>query len=197
MTFLKQFAFITTLLIGIFATYLSMATTINEDGLHVQPWFTDSFLFLKEDVADAAADGKRVAVLFEQRACPCCKEMHNVNLADPGISEFIKNNFSIIQMSLWGAREVVDLDGKTLEERALALRWRVNFTPTIVFLPTPEEVAKGEVEVARMPGYFKPFHFLSMFEFVDAGAYVDQNFQHFLQNKFKLMEEKGVKPKVW
>ena len=49
MTFLKQFAFITTLLIGIFATYLSMATTINEDGLHVQPWFTDSFLFLKED----------------------------------------------------------------------------------------------------------------------------------------------------
>jgi hypothetical protein len=47
MTFLKQFAFITTLLIGIFASYLSMATTINEDGLHVQPWFTDSFLILK------------------------------------------------------------------------------------------------------------------------------------------------------
>ena len=36
-----------------------------------------------------------------------------------------------------------------------------------------------------------------MFEFVDAGAYVDQNFQRFLQNKFKLMEEKGVKPRIW
>ena len=115
-----------------------MATTINEDGLNVQSWFTDRSLFLKEDVADAATDGKRVAVIFEQRACPYYKKMHNVNLADLGISEFIKNNFSIIQMSLWGTREVVDLDGKTLEERALARRWRANFTPTIVFLPTPE-----------------------------------------------------------
>lgn len=172
-------------MVGILASHSSMAATINEDGLHVQPWFIDSFMILKEDVADAAADGKRVAVIFEQRACPYCKEMHNVNLADPGISEFIKNNFSVIQMNLWGAREVEDLGGKIMEERTLARRWRVNFTPTIVFLPTPEEAAKGEVEVARMPGYFKPFHFLSMFEFVDAGAYVDQNFQRYLQNKFK------------
>lgn len=41
-----------------------MAATINEDGLHVQPWFIDSFMILKEDVADAAADGKRVAVIL-------------------------------------------------------------------------------------------------------------------------------------
>lgn len=183
--------------IGIFASYSSMAATINEDGLHVQPWFSESFLILKEDIADAAAEGKRVAVIFEQRGCPYCKEMHNVNLAEPEISDFIKENFTVVQMNLWGAREVEDLDGKALEERALARRWRVNFTPTIVFLPTPEEAAKGEIEVARMPGYFKPFHFLSMFEFVNDGAYTDQNFQRYLQNKFKAMEEKGEKPKVW
>jgi len=183
--------------IGIFASYSSMAATINEDGLHVQPWFSESFLILKEDIADAAAEGKRVAVIFEQRGCPYCKEMHNVNLAEPEISDFIKENFTVVQMNLWGAREVEDLDGKALEERALARRWRVNFTPTIVFLPTPEEAAKGEIEVARMPGYFKPFHFLSMFEFVNDGAYTDQNFQRYLQNKFKALEEKGEKPKVW
>lgn len=197
MPFLKRFVFISILSIGVIASQSLVAATINEDGLHVQSWFTDSFLILNEDVIDAAASGKRVAVIFEQRGCPYCKEMHNVNLAEPEISEFIKNNFSVVQMNLWGAREVEDLDGKTMEERALARRWRVNFTPTIVFLPTPGEIAKGESEVARMPGYFKPFHFLTMFEYVNAGAYTDQNFQRYLQNKFKAMEEKGLKPKVW
>ena len=68
------------------------AETLNESGLHVQPWFTDSFLILAEDVEDAAANGKRVAVIFEQRGCPYCREMHLVNLAKPEITDFIKNS---------------------------------------------------------------------------------------------------------
>lgn len=178
-------------------TPLAGATTLNENGLHVQPWFTDSFLILAEDVEDAAANGKRVAVFIEQRGCPYCKEMHEVNLAKPEISAFIKKNFSVVQLNMWGSREVTDLDGKSMEERELVRRWRVNFTPTVVFLPTPEEIAKGETEVARMPGYFKPFHFASMFEYVNQKAYTDQVFQRFLQDKFKRLEEEGKKPEVW
>ncbi len=173
------------------------AATLNEGGLHVQPWFTDSFLILKEDVEDAHADGKRVAVFIEQRGCPYCKEMHEVNLTKPEITGFIKKNFNVIQLNMWGAREVTDIDGKTMEERDLMRRWRVNFTPTIVFLPTPDEIKNGDTEVARMPGYFKPFHFLSMFEFVEQGKYKDQVFQRFLQDKFKRLEAEGKKPEVW
>ena len=66
-----------------------------------------------------------------------------------------------------------------------------------MFLPSPEEIAKGETEVARMPGYFKPFHFHSMFEFVNDGSYKDQNFQRYLQDKFKRLEAEGKKPEVW
>lgn len=173
------------------------AATLNEGGLHVQPWFTDSFLILKEDVEDAHAEGKRVAVFIEQRGCPYCKEMHEVNLTKPEITDFIKKNFNVIQLNMWGAREVTDIDGKTLQERDLMRRWRVNFTPTIVFLPTPDEIMNGDTEVARMPGYFKPFHFLSMFEFVEQGKYKDQVFQRFLQDKFKRLEAEGKKPEVW
>lgn len=190
---LRSFALLLILLVPATA----QATTVNEDGLHVQPWFSESFLILKEDVSDAHSKGKRLAVIFEQRGCPYCKEMHEVNFQAPEISDFIKKNYNVVQLNLWGSREVTDLDGKAMEERELARRWRVNFTPTVVFLPTPEEIAKGEMEVARMPGYFKPFHFLSMFEFVTDGSYKDQNFQRYLQDKFKAMEEKGVKPKVW
>lgn len=173
------------------------ATMLNEGGLHVQPWFTDSFLILKEDIEDAHAEGKRVAVFIEQRGCPYCKEMHEVNLAKPEITDFIKQNFNVIQLNMWGAREVTDIDGKAMEERDLMRRWRVNFTPTVVFLPTPNEIEKGDTEVARMPGYFKPFHFLSMFEFVQEQKYKDQVFQRFLQDKFKRLEEEGKKPEVW
>ncbi len=173
------------------------AATLNESGLHVQPWFSDSFLILAEDIEDAAQSGKRLAVFFEQRGCPYCKEMHEVNLARDEINTYIRDNFTVVQLNLWGSREVTDIDGKAMEERELARRWRVNFTPTVVFLPTPDEIAKGETEVARMPGYFKPFHFLSMFEFVQQGAYKGQNFQRYLQDKFKRLEAEGKKPEVW
>ncbi len=190
---LRSFA----LLLILLAPATVQATAVSDDGLHVQPWFSESFLILKEDVSDAHSKGKRVAVIFEQRGCPYCKEMHEVNLQVPEITAYIKKNFNVLQLNLWGSREVTDLDGKAMEERDLARRWRVNFTPTIVFLPSPEEIAKGETEVARMPGYFKPFHFHSMFEFVNDGSYKDQNFQRYLQDKFKRLEAEGKKPEVW
>lgn len=172
-----------------------------EDGLYTQPWFMQTFLDLREDLAEAAAQGKRFAVLWEQRGCPYCREMHLVNLAKPTVRDYIRDNFGMLQLNLWGSREVTDFDGKVLEERELARRWRVNFTPTIQFFPADLAAAGNrpgvDLEVARMPGYFKPFHFLSMFEFVRSGAYADGNFQRFLQDKFAELKAKGVDPAVW
>ena len=47
-----------------------------EDGLYRQGWFETPFtvltgiLYLREDLNDAKAGGKRFAVIFEQRGCP-------------------------------------------------------------------------------------------------------------------------------
>ena len=172
---------------------------VNEDGLHVQPWFMETFLELREDHQEAADGKKRFAIIWEQKGCPYCKEMHSVNLAKPKVTNFIKDNFGILQLNLWGSRKVTDFDGEEIEERDLARKWRVNFTPTIVFFDdTAEEGKNGaDLEVARMPGYFKPFHFLSMFEFVQQKAYADQNFQRFLQAKFEDLRAKGIDVDVW
>lgn len=177
----------------------AQALTPNEDGLYAQPWFVESFLDLRDDLGEAADAGKHLAVLWEQRGCPYCKEMHKVNLAQPDIENYLKEKFAIVQLNLWGSRAVTDFDGEELEERKLAAKWRVNFTPTISYFPQKAEEGKGgrELEVARMPGYFKPFHFKSMFEYVEAKAYEDQNFQRFLQDKFKRLEEEGKKVDVW
>lgn len=158
-----------------------------EDGRHTQAWFLNSFLVLKEDLADAAVQGKRLAILWDQRGCPYCLEMHRVNLADPQVNAFIRERFHIVQLDLYGAREVTDFDGQVMPERELARKYGVAFTPTIQFLPPAAAEIEGKsgkaVEVARMPGYFRPGHFEAMFAFVHERAYERQNFQTYVKER--------------
>lgn len=179
----------------------SAATEVGDNGLHIQDWFLESFLDLGEDLSTAADEGKHFAVIFEQRGCPYCREMHDVNLQDERITSYLQENFDILQIDLWGSRGVTDFDGEELAEKALARRWQVNFTPTIAFFPNdPAAVANKAgraAEVARMPGYFKPFHFLSMFEYVREGHYTDNSFQRYLQEKFAKLRAEGKDPDVW
>ena len=161
------------------------APVLNDDGLYEQPFFVQSFLDLAEDLELAADSGKRFAVMWELRGCPYCKETHLVNFADPEIRGFVSGNFDILQLNLVGSREVVDFDGEAMEERALARKWGVRFTPTTQFFPESLDQVAGrkgnEAEVARMPGYFRPPHFLAMFRFVQEKAYETTGFNDYLR----------------
>ncbi len=180
---------------------LDTSTVVEDGGRYSQNWFLDSFLELPDDLAESTGNGKRLAIIWEQKGCPYCRETHLVNFSTPVVRDWIRERFNIIQLDIWGAREVVDFDGEALEERALARKSRVTFTPTIQFFPeTPDEVAgKGGAssEVARMPGYFKPFHFLTMFEYVHAKAYGEMEFQRFLQVKIERLQAEGKEADVW
>ena len=157
------------------------AARVNDDGLHVQDWFLDSFLDLKQDIEEAAAKGKRVALSFEQRGCIFCTEMHEKHLADPAISGYIRQHFEMIQLNLFGAREVTDLDGRALPEKDMARRWAVSATPTILFLPDkPVKGSAKDVASARMRGLLPPPAFLAMFKFVAERAYEKMEFPAYL-----------------
>ena len=158
---------------------------LNDDGLYEQPFFVQSFLDLAEDLETAAQAGKRFAVMWELKGCPYCKETHFVNFADPEIRGFVSGNFDILQLNFVGSREVTDFDGEAMEERELARKWGIRFTPTTMFFPESLDEVAGrpgnEAEVARMPGYFKPPHFLAMYRFVRQKAYADSTFNDFLR----------------
>jgi thioredoxin-related protein len=165
---------------------------VSDDGLYTQPWFKhDSFLELKDDLAEAHAGGKRLAILWEQRGCPYCREMHRVNFAKPAISDYIKANFDVIQLNMWGDREVVDTDGEALTEKQLARKWRVSFTPTTVFL------GEDGKEVFRMPGYFKPFHFVGVYRYVAEKGYEEEGLQRWLQDYADKLEAEGKSIDLW
>ncbi|MGB8621547.1 MAG: thioredoxin family protein [Paracoccaceae bacterium] len=172
---------------------------MGDDGLHKQDWFLDSFLEMGDDLQAAADQGRHLMVIFEQAGCPYCRELHRVNFERPEIVDYIKAHFDVVQLDLWGARAVLDFDGQELEERRLASKWGVNFTPTTIIFAA-ENVGAGSVQEAeafRMPGYLKPFHYLSSLEYVVTGEYQKQPFQRYLQDKFQALADQGIDPDVW
>jgi len=174
----------------------------NDDGLHTQPWFHESFLDLKEDLTEAEKAGKNLAVLFEQRGCPYCKEMHVTNLSDPEIAGYIQKHFLVVQLNLYGARPVTDFDGKELEERALARRWGVNFTPAIYYFVPPAETLAGKdggsAAAWKLIGYWKPFHFHSTFVYVQERAYRQPGgFQRWLGEHADKLRAEGKDVRLW
>lgn len=173
---------------------------LGDNGLHVQDWFLQSFLEVGEDLADAQAAGKGLVIVFEQSGCPYCREMHKVNLRRPEIVAQIRETFDVLQLDLRGSRAVTDTDGEELAERDLARKWGVVFTPTLIFLSRdaePDGKPANMAAAAVMPGYFKPFHFASMFDYVASGAYRDQHFQEFIVARAEKLREEGKEVEIW
>ena len=110
--------------------------------------------------------------------------MHKEVLSQRYINDYVRENFHIVQLNLWGSREVVDFDGARLPEKKLAERWGVLFTPTIVFYKDGLSRFDGKwgspLEVARLPLGFEPDTFYDIFTWVRAKVYEqDPSFQRF------------------
>ena len=117
------------------------ASEIGDDGLHKADWMRDTFKDMAEDLAEANDEGKRLLLMVEQRGCIYCKKMHEEVLSQDDVSAYIEENFFVVQMNLHGSTEVTDFDGETLEERDMARKWGMLFTPTMLFFP--QEVGEG------------------------------------------------------
>lgn len=156
---------------------------VNDAGLFTQPWFKASALDLRDDLRQAAAEGRYLALLWEQAGCPYCREMHRVAFRMPEIVTYIRANFDVVRLDLWGKRLVTGLDGERLREARLAAKSGVMGTPIIQFID-----AEGR-EVARLPGYAEPFIFLSVFEYVVEQGYEKMSLRDWLIAK--LQEQAG------
>lgn len=119
----------------------------------IPQWFTPSFLDVREDVADAAREGKRLMLYFHQEGCPYCKQLVEVNFRDPKIVGKMRRHFSPVHIDIFGDREVTWTDGRKMSEKQLAAALKVRYTPTLVFFDERGAVA------ARIEGYLAPVPF--------------------------------------
>ena len=176
--------FLFTLLTAVFLGNMAAAATVGDDGLHIQPWIRDTFKDLQEDLDEANAEGKRLAIFFEQRGCIYCTKMHESVYPDPELSDYIDENFFVIQLNLHGDLDVVDFDSDTLTEKQIARKWGILFTPSVIFLPEEVEEGKTAIQsaVAMMPGAFGRGTTLDMFTWVNEKRYAldsDEDFQRY------------------
>lgn len=151
-----------------------------DDGLHKEDWFALTFRDIGEDIAQAKSQGKRLAIVIEQRGCIYCRQMHETLLSDPEVRDYIKANYMVVQYNMFGDEEVTDTDGAVLTEKKAARKWGYLFTPTIVFLPEdpPQDQSVAQAAVAVMPGAFGKWTFLDMFKWVrEKGYETDEPFQ--------------------
>ena len=133
-------------------------------------WFKESFLDIREDVAEAAAAEKRVILYFYQDGCPYCAKLLRENFAERDIVRQTRENFDVVAINMWGDREVTGLDGTATTEKAFADDLQVQFTPTMLFLNE-----QGQV-VLRVNGYFPPHKFTTALSYVAGGHERQQAF---------------------
>jgi len=129
-------------------------------GLYLQPWFKQSSGDLRTDMAAAQKEGKALAVFWEQDGCHYCQQMHEVNLQDKEIVDYISRHFYVIQYDLRGSEMATDWQGEKQPQGRLAGKLGVRGTPTVLFYREPG------VEATRLPGYAKPVVFKKVFEYV-------------------------------
>lgn len=173
-----------------------MSAEVGDDGLHKAAWMRDTFKDLREDLAEANAEGKRLVVFIEQRGCIYCAKMHEEVFPHPELSKYIEDNYFVVQMNLHGNDTAVDFDGQEDEQSALMRKWGILFTPTLMFFPedVPEGVQANAAAVATMPGAFGFQTTMDMFVWVNEKRYeIDdgEDFQRYHARRIKERAESG------
>lgn len=169
------------------------AAELGDDGLHKPDWMRDTFKDLREDLDEANAEGKRLLLIFEQRGCIYCTKMHEEVFSDTTVADYIRENYFVVQLNLHGATDVTDFDGESLGESAMASKWGLLFTPTMMFLP--EEVLEGETApqaaVAIMPGAFGKGTTLDLLTWVKEKRYELDNGEDFQRYHARRIQERA------
>lgn len=176
---------IISVILSVFLTAVSVnASEMGDDGLHKAEWMRDTFKDLREDLAEANAEGKRLMLLVEQRGCIYCKKMHEETFSNAIVDELIRENFFVVQLNLHGDIEITDFDGDVLSEKAAARKWGLLFTPTMLFLPedVADDATAVQAAVAMMPGAFSAGTTQDMLTWIMEKRYAldgDEDFQRY------------------
>jgi thioredoxin-related protein len=137
-------------------------------------WFKNSFLDLREDLAEARAADKRLLLYFYQDGCPYCEKLINTNFAQRDIVEKTRRHFDVVAINMWGDATVTDQQGHEVTEKQFSVGLKVQFTPTLLFLDEQGKVA------LRTNGYYPPHKFIAALDYVAEKREQQERFTDYL-----------------
>lgn len=159
-------------------------------------WFKQSFLDIREDLAEATAADRRLVLYFYQDGCPYCAKLLQEGLGDKSIGALARERFDWIAINLWGDRDVTGFAGESTTEKQFGADLKVQFTPTLLLLD------EGGKVVLRINGYFPPHNLEAALAYVaERREQMGETYADFLaarspaQAKGRLHEEGGFLPR--
>ncbi len=137
-------------------------------------------------VTDLRKTTKPLLVMFEQKKCNTCDELH-LDILKRKESIELLSRFNVVVLDMWSNQIVITPAGKKIKIRDWAKNLNVKYAPSLVFFDD-----KGK-EVFRADAYLKAFHTQSALDYVSSGAYKTQsNFQRYIDERADHLREQGV-----
>lgn len=168
-----------------FREYLARSAPPPAAGrLHDEPFFA------KPPYDLARPSGKPVAVVFEQKDCAGCDELHKKVFSQPETRRQLAR-FHVVQFDRWSDTPVVTPAGQPTTARAFADALNVAYVPSVVLFDEGREVI-------RIEAMLKAFHVQSVLDYAASGAYKRQpSLQRFIQERADRLRERGVVVDLW
>ena len=137
-------------------------------------------------VTDLSAQNKPLLVMFEQKKCSTCDELH-LDILKRKESVTLLSGFNVVVLDMWSNEMIAPPAGKKIKIRDWAKKLDVKYAPSLLFFNS-----EGE-EVFRTDAYLKAFHTQTAMDYVSSGAYKTQsNFQRFVDKRADHLREQGI-----
>lgn len=139
----------------------SLASYINErkQGGYV---FRDHPQLKETDNLQAFAQ-RPLAVLFEDRGCADCDQLHDGHLSDPEVNEIL-GDFTFVRLDALSAEPLIDVQGNSTTPRDYAEALDLTYRPGIVLFDEGREIG-------RIQGMLYSYHFREMLRYVGERHY--------------------------
>jgi thioredoxin-related protein len=129
---------------------------------------------------------KPLLILFEQKKCYACDELHNDIFKRKETLKQIKR-FNVVRLDMWSKDKLINLQGKTVTAKALTKKLNVIHSPSFIFFD------KTGKDIFRIDAYLRSFHIQSVLDYIASAAYKKQpNFQRYIADRAAKLEAQGV-----
>ena len=137
-------------------------------------------------IDDLSKTDKPLLVMFEQKKCSPCDELH-LDIAKRKESVELLSRFNVAVLDMWSDRVVTIPSGKKMKIRDWARKLDVKYAPSLLFFDESGE------EIFRSDAYLKAFHTQTVMDYVASGAYKTQsNFQRYVDQRADHLREQGI-----
>jgi len=141
---------------------------------------TDLSLALKN------ASDKLLLVMFEQKKCNTCDDLH-LDILKRETSIELLTRFKVIVLDMWSSEILITPTGKKMKIRDWAKSLNVKYAPSLIFFDN-----EGK-EVFRADAYLKAFHMQSVMDYVSSSEYkIQKNFQRYIDARAAHLREQGI-----